>query len=344
MLYKLNFQENDYDKIEPVPFFDFRQLSKIEKDLENLLAQNLLDKLFEDNALMAIYQERSFESKGDIYALAENGDLVVFELKRSMAGDDAMVQILRYAQTAGQWTYDRLNRYFQKDNPEKSLDLAHQEAFQLERPLTPAEFNRNQHLYVVGSATNETLAKSLTYWKSKGISVEFIPYRVYEIENELYFEFFSKPNDLHINPNQIKGVILDTNRSFNEDAIWDMLIKERASAYGSQSYIIAYLNKRDIVFLSHKGYGLIAAGEVISTKAKKEYNDDLDEDEGYVEVKWLTIPPQKRVGLKGWMPFSKVTEILEHGFYWARTLKTPYLSKEESDLLLAELKNILGKK
>ena len=74
-----------------------------------------------------------------------------------------MVQILRYAQWAGQWTYDTLNNYYKKKHPQAELSTAHQEAFELNRELSPAEFNRNQHLYVVGSAANEALSQSLTY-------------------------------------------------------------------------------------------------------------------------------------------------------------------------------------
>lgn len=341
MLYRLTLDDKNPHGLEPLPFYDFAQLSKIEKDLENLLADNLLNRLFEDNALMPIHQERSFQGEADIYAVTDKGDLVIFELKRGVVGDDAMVQILRYTQSAGQWGYDRLNHYFKKQNPEKELAEAHKEGFQLERALTPAEFNRNQYLYVVGSAANEALARSLGYWKSKGLSVEFIPYRIYRIGEELYFEFFAKPHDIHINPDQHKGVIIDTNRTYNEECVWDMLARKRASVYGGQAYFSHYLKKGDVVFLSHKHHGIIAAGEVL-TNAKEEYNERLAEDEGFVNVKWLTRIPTREQGIERYLPFAKVTELLEHGFFWARTLKTPYLSREESKCLVDELRKVTG--
>lgn len=340
MLYKLKL-DNNSNALEPIPFLDFAQLSKIEKDLENLLFDNLLNKLFEDNALMPIFQERRFQGEADIYALTEKGDLVIFELKRGVVSDDAMLQILRYTQIAGQWGYNKLNEYYKKQNSDRELIDAHKEGFQLDRELTPAEFNRDQHLYVVGNTANETLVKSITYWKSKGLSVEYFPYRVYELGGELYFEFFAKPNDIHINPGHQKGVILDTNRSYNEDSVWDMLKKKHASAYGGQAYFASYLRKGDIVFLSHKNHGLIAAGEVLSS-AKNEYNEDLDDEEGFVNVKWLTNLPVEEQGIVKYLPFYKVTELLGHGFFWARTLKTPYLSKTEASDLLEELKKITG--
>jgi len=75
MFYKLNLEGDKLSGLDPVPFYDLCQLKKIEKDLGNLLAENLLNKLFEDNALMPKYQEKSFDSLADIYALTEKGDL-----------------------------------------------------------------------------------------------------------------------------------------------------------------------------------------------------------------------------------------------------------------------------
>lgn len=54
--------------------------------MEDLLAQNLWDVLFEDSQLMPIFQERLWQPEADIYALNEQGDLVIFELKRANAG------------------------------------------------------------------------------------------------------------------------------------------------------------------------------------------------------------------------------------------------------------------
>jgi hypothetical protein len=338
MLYKLTLGESTQNSLEPVEFYELSELDKIEKDLENLLAENLLATLFEDNALMPIHQERQFQGEADIYAVTSTGDLVIFELKRGAVGDEAMVQILRYAQWAGQWTYDHLNSYYKKRYPQAELSKAHQEAFELSRELTPAEFNRNQHLYVVGSAANENLAKSLTYWKAKGLSVEFMPYRIYRIANQLYFEFFAKPHDIHHNPKQTKGVILDTNRTYDDDGIWHMLEHNRASIWGDAQHYIHSLNKNDLVFLSHKYVGLIAVGRVTGNA-----RFDGDEAEAYVPVKWLNRVPVRIEGIREWMPFARVTQLLEHGIYWARTLKVPYLSQEESVFLLNELKKITDK-
>ena len=108
MLYKLGSTNGNFDRLEPVAFKDFSDFENREKDLENLLAQNILEVLYEQPGLMPIFQESEGESVGDIYALNEQGELVIFELKRSLATGDAIQQALRYAQDAGQWSYATL--------------------------------------------------------------------------------------------------------------------------------------------------------------------------------------------------------------------------------------------
>ncbi len=261
MLYKMSFLSNKTKSLEPLPFLGFTDLEKAEKDLEQLLSENLFEVLFEDGALMPIFRERSLQAEGDIYALDRNGCLVIFELKRGFAGDDAMLQVLRYGQEAGQWAFNVLDSKYKVFCGKSDVSLAkdHQEAFNLDTALLSSEFNRHQHFVVIGNAANDSLISAVDYWRRQGLSVDFLPYRVYSIGNERYFEFFSLPYDIHQNPASIKGVIFDTNRTWDEDAVWEMMEKRRVSTYGDRKHVVDYLNPRDIIFYSHKWVGVIAA-------------------------------------------------------------------------------------
>lgn len=140
MLYKLNLGQYATSALEPVQFYDLSAIGKLEKDLENILANHLLDMLFEDAPLMTIFQERQRQSEADLYALDQNGDLVIFELKRGTVIEDAVRQLLGYAQDAGQWTFKELQKRFaiyggDLESVEEALATAHCEAFQLERAL-----------------------------------------------------------------------------------------------------------------------------------------------------------------------------------------------------------------
>jgi hypothetical protein len=68
MLYRLSPGAAPLGKLEPLPFLDAGDLQQREKDLENLLASHLLDALFEDAPLLAIFQKRQFQAAADLYA------------------------------------------------------------------------------------------------------------------------------------------------------------------------------------------------------------------------------------------------------------------------------------
>jgi len=262
------------------------------------------------------------------------------DIEKYIVGEDAMDQILHYAQRSGRWTYDQLERkYFRyigaKGSGVTSLAEAHREAFQLDRFLSPFEFNRHQHLIVIGNAANDALIEAVDYWRRKGLSVDFVPYRIYRLGDHEYFEFFSLPHDRHKNPGTVKGVLFDTNHAWDEESVWEMMENARVAAYGDVKYMVEYLNQKDIVFFSHKFIGLIAAAEVVGPVKK------LGKDEQYRDLKFLTPIPNRTQGVTRFMPFSQVSKVTGKSFFWARTIKVPYLSRDEALALLEELKRIL---
>ncbi|MTI67518.1 MAG: hypothetical protein FH753_13110 [Firmicutes bacterium] len=337
MLYKLQ-KDNT---IEPLAFVDFSDQNKLEKDLENLLAENLFSKLFENTPLLTIFQERFRQGEADIYALNKFGDLIVFELKRSKAGRGSIDQLFRYVTEAGEWTYTEIEnklRIYNKDNEEyndMSLSEVHQDVFSLDKQLKEDEFNNQQHMWIVGSAADNSLIRAVNFWKQKGLSIDFFPYRIYEIDNEFYFEFFAKPYDVHVNPSTRKGVIFDTNKTYDPDSFESMITQNRISAYGDRKKAVTSLEKGDLVFYSHKGYGIVGAAKIIGRKIKKENNN-----EWYWDVELLTPKPQDFKNPKA-MSFKEVQKVTDKSFYWARTQKVPYLTYEESEHLLEELRQVL---
>ncbi len=334
MLYKLKKTGNKFVAMDPLPFSKI----SLEKELEDLMAQNLWDVLFESSSLMPIYQEHVLQPEADICALNEQGDVFLFELKRSKAQAGAVHQALRYCEKAGRLRYDDLEKLLRtyRNNKELDLQTEHKLEFQLENPLDKSKFNTKQHLIIVGSAGDRELVRNVDFWKSKGLSLDFIPYRIYHISGEDYFEFFSRPYDEHSNPAVIKGVIFDTNKSYNSESIWYMCEGSRVAAFGSVKGIVHSLNRKDIVFLYHKGKGIVAAGEV-----KSDVKEDKQEDARYRDIQWLTPVPKRDQQLKA-MSAMDVEKAMGFGFYWAKTMKPPFLTREQAMKLLAELKKVLN--
>ena len=336
MLYKLKSTGGRFDAIEPMAFTDFANFGQLEKDLEDLIAENILDVLFEESGLMPIYQETQGQEVADIYALNATGDLTIFELKRSTAGEDAVQQALRYAQDAGRWSHAQLEERFRDyRGGGKDLALEHKDAFYLDAPLRASEFNARQHLVVIGGAADDSLIGAVDYWRRQGISIDFLPYRIYELAGERYFEFFAQPYDRHRNPGEEKGVLFDTNRTYDEDSIWYMMEKRRVAAFGDAKRFVEQLGIGDTVFFSHAGWGVVAAARV-----RGPVRPDGPETQ-YRDVKFVTPVPEKGTELKA-LPFGRVSAVTGRSFYWARTIKVPFLSKSEALELADELRGYLG--
>lgn len=337
MLFELS---NDYKILKPLKYFDIGEIHQKEKALENLLAKHLLGMLFEGNRLLPFHQERNRQREADIYALNQEGDLLIFELKRGVAGAGALEQLFCYTQLAGSWSYQEIAKKFaeypNRQCAETDLQEAHKKAFDLSVELKKEEFNRGQHMRIVGSTADEELMRAVEFWKQKGLSVDFLPYRVYRIGEKQYFEFFAKPYDTHANPAKRKGVLFDTNRSWNEDSIWEMMEKKRVSAYGGRMQEVDRLSYNDIIFYSHSGFGIVAAAKITGMHV----SEDRKNEERYWNVEFLTPVPERNKEIN-FMPFYQVREVTGKNFWWAATVKVPYLTYEEAEHLLDKLKKVL---
>lgn len=330
MLYK--YENNTLEKLGYYSYSDFKGK---EKDLENLLAENLNDLYMEDAQLMPIFQERQRQEEPDLLALDKNGNLVVFELKRDEVQGDTTIQVMRYTQNYGQKSYFELNKIYKKYNlTGLELKNAHKEAFGLDKALDESEFNKKQKMVIVGNSFDISLINAVEYWKNKKLDIDFLPYRFYKINDEIYFEFFAKPYDYHLNVLDKKGIIFDTCRSYYENAVWDMFKDKKISAYNSASKFIKSFNKGDYVFYYHKGWGIIGAG-IIKSSQPKEISSNKGR-ELYHTVELLTPVIANENEIKYILP-SEICELLGKNFYWASTTKRPYLTEKESKILVDEL-------
>lgn len=132
-----------------------------------------------------------------------------------------------------------------------------------------------------------------------------------------------------------KGAILDTNASV-KDATEYMLTQQRVTAFGKVRDCIKDLTIGDTVFLYLKGVGVIAAAKVASTM------QSADENTNYCDVEFIALPKSTTTASKPYLGISakQVKELLNRNFFWAKTLKSPYLSEPETQLLLKQLQQL----
>lgn len=333
MLYKYKGK----DIIEMLPSYNFEDLGGLEKDLENLLANNLSDLYSEDGQLMPIFQERSGQSEPDLCALDKDGNLVIFELKRGVVPGDTTIQVMRYCQDYGQKNYFELLKLYKTYTGDDNLRDAHAEAFGLDSPLQIDEFNRKQKLIVIGSSSDSYLMDAIDYWRRNGIDIDYIPYRFYRINNETYFEFFAKPYDYHVNAADSKGILFDTNKTYEPNDIWDMFANSKVSAYGSVKTCVNSFNKGDYVLYYHVGWGVVGAGIIKSSKSK----EIKSKEEMYLDVDLITPKVTCEQELRC-ISVSELRRLLNKNFYFAKTTKVPYLTIDESKKVVDLLKQKYG--
>ena len=164
-----------------------------ERDLENLISKNITE-LIPETQLMVFFRERPFQEETDILALDKNGDLYIFEFKRWGANQEHILQVLRYGQKFGQYTYEQLEEMLRKYAKDKYINLAeeHYEYFQestLENKLSPSHFNRKQHFVIITDGINKKALSAIKYWNGQGMLIESIPYKVYVTGSKSFLEF-----------------------------------------------------------------------------------------------------------------------------------------------------------
>lgn len=152
-------------------------------------------------------------------------------------------------------------------------------------------------------------------------------------ENVLYWvKFLTDVENERMKSDTCKGIMLDTNRSYSDTNEYEMLSQSKISAYGDASRYIDSFKKGDYALFYSKGRGIIAIGRITSDKVCTA------ENEKYHEVN--LILPKKFSGNVEELPSLTPTEIraaLNRNFYWASTIKTPFLDNNQVNILISEL-------
>lgn len=135
-----------------------------EKDFEDLMFKNM-DALFPDDELLLIMQSRNYQEEPDLMALDKDGTLYIFELKRWESEDVNLLQVLRYGQKFGQYSYEELNKtYLQGQDILEALNN------KFETSLTPKDINQKQKFILVTNGLDYKTRASIEYWQGLNIS------------------------------------------------------------------------------------------------------------------------------------------------------------------------------
>ena len=329
MLYKLNKKDNthEYHKVKRVTL---ASIGWIEKDLENLMSNNIHD-FISSNDLMTIFTERSRQEEPDILALDRNGDLYIFELKRWSGQQENLLQVLRYGQLFGRGSYDDLNDMYRKylKNWSADLDTDFKNYFD-NASITKDDYNRNQHFLIVTNGLDQSTMESIIYWKSCGLNIDAIVYWVFEINKEYYIEFNTYSQIENYLEYENNCYVLNTNLKTDPKYTEEMLSEKKAAAYwpGWREKIEKF-QKGDIVFLYKSGTGIIAYGKADGKLNKQECD-------GYKDYEY-NMHLDNFVILKKPISAFEMKEITDCGYNFRQTLFS--ISEEAANKIIGYIRN-----
>ncbi len=285
MLYKLDINEIESSvKVvikNPVDF-ELR-----EEDIENFL-KSRLDEIVSEDQLMLIAQERKGQEEADLLALDKAGVLYIFELKRWESNQENILQVMRYGQIFGRYTYEELQDMAKRQGKlDGCLKEKHKEYFDLDdKELSESDFNKDQVFVLVTNGLDKDTISAVNFWSQKGVRIECSPYRIYDINKEPYIQFNTYDPENEILPeDNTNYFIVNTNKTYMSNAWKDMLNGCKAAAYYGRKHSICRISKNFRVYLYHTGVGVIASGVATSEYKKANYQDDK-EAEFFVPLKF----------------------------------------------------------
>lgn len=257
-----------------------------EEDIENILVERI-DLLVNQDQLMVIFKERRRQEEADILALDKNGVLYIFELKRWESDRSNLLQVMRYGQIFGQYSYEALERLFRKhtDEPEANLAQEHAGLFEIEA-LEHSKFNNSQKFIIVTAGIDVKTIEAISYWQEKSVPLSALTYHIYKHGDDFFLDFHSYSPQ----PDDYAGLlshnyIVNTNVTRKEKVYRDMLSQGKASAYYGRKNAVDRIQKGDCVFLYHVGVGVCAMGKAIENVQSCAYEGDEGE-ERYVPLKF----------------------------------------------------------
>lgn len=180
MIYEID--KNESASPRPLDLTTLAEVGWREKDLENYLFKHMGALLSSD--LMVISQSRPGE-KADLVALDRDGELWLFELKRTSGAAENLLQVMRYSQIFGSLEIGDLDALYRDAHPGavQSLVLAFCEWFGYTRDRAVEwgeKLGRRHHLVVVTAGTDDATLNSIAHWQRHGLDIQAWPYRIYK--------------------------------------------------------------------------------------------------------------------------------------------------------------------
>ncbi|MBC2856957.1 hypothetical protein H3N56_10980 [Cetobacterium sp. 2A] len=339
MIFEVKLNQKKKLEFETLNFMDIKRFGEViglshnnqanEKHLEEILSSMIGESIFQDYLVFG--RERRYQKEADIFAINEDGDLVIFELKVNGQYDRSkLLQIMDYAAIFSKWGYKEIHEHYQKSN--KTTDEFYQK-FKDKFPdgISKNKFNRRQKMIIISNSSEKSISSAVEYWKRQGIEIEEYFYRFYKIDNQFLFEITTD----NFAPEDSQNAWINTNLKYDKDAYKDMIKNHKASAYGDRANTITDNMKNGYIFLYHNGCGIIGAGIGTNQIINQVTNG---EEEKYIKLKNFIHGCNDDGKIIKYINPKELKKLLDQDFYFANTKIS--LDKLKSEKLYEKCLNI----
>lgn len=129
-----------------------------------------------------------------------------------------------------------------------------------------------------------------------------------------------------------KGIMFDTNLSFSADDEAEMLRANSVRAFGNSMRYVKSFRLGDFVLYYSKGKGIVAIGEITSA-----YPETVTDGLSHSVRPIVPLTFTDAIDRPQYLSPREIKTLLGRDFYWASTIKTPFLNGSQTDTLIAAL-------
>ncbi|MBO0589052.1 hypothetical protein [Sporosarcina sp. E16_8] len=331
MLYGIEKNTTDFTISEKYIMKAASEVGLLERNIEDFIADHPKT-LFPNEEILVIAQSISYRNMADVLALDATGNLIIVEIKRDHSSRETVGQLLEYAAKMKDVTYDELNDISQKYKKWTSNNLYDAfKAFSDDEYIDKEKLGSKQRIIIVAPDSDEGLQRIVTWLRSYGVPIEFVPFSIFADEQGQPKIFDIKgvqdtPDSVVSSSTWKRHWIFNTNETYSPGAYEKMFERNVAAIYGYKNgprnlqgssvgdTILAYVNQQ----------GLMAVGEVLDEEVvpgvgiffDKETGQQVP-DEYHIKVKWdikkspVTNGEAKKIGYN--LPVRTVFGKLHNG-------------------------------
>ena len=275
------------------------ELGVREKSLEDFLSDDPT-LLFPREQILVIGQSISGRAMADVLALDALGRLILVEVKRDWSDRATVAQLLEYAASFADVTYESLNEEAQRYTKWGGGELIDEFRKFADNPQFEAKhLGQSQRIFIVAPDFDETLKGIVKWLSSYGVPISLLPFRLLaDEEGQLRLieveEVESSP-DPEASDNEWAGHwIFNTNETYGPGAYQRMFKHNVAAIYGYDNggANLEGASKGNLVLAYVNQQGLTALGEILDPRVVPGKGIFLKEDgrqasgEYHLRVDW----------------------------------------------------------